>query len=283
MRRVRRVIVFGAALGLALGINVPLWGQESSTGGGRVSFDASFDVASRYVFRGHEKDGRGVVLQPDAQIGYTLRRSSTGLVRDLTVGAFAWASAHTGHREYSSGLGLYEADLGAAITAGLPGSVTASVIYTGYYAPTGAFSAVHEVALELGWTTGNGPLAVTPTVLVARELSDGGGSEDTYLELGTEVFGPATGVVSWRLPLAVGLSPDGFYTNSVGENEFVGFFGAGIVAGADLADLGLGRVPGSLEAGLTAAFLNPDAGVTQDAGNDVLWTVRVGLSFAFQR
>ena len=56
------------------------------------------------------------------------------------------------------------------------------------------------------------------------------------------------------------------------------WFGTGVEARASLVDLGLGRLPGSLTAGVTLTFVNRDARLTHEIGNDVLWATRAGLS-----
>ena len=242
--------------------------------------EIALDVASRYLFRGHEKDDGGAVLQPAGALTYTFHSSTTSIVRELSAGALAWSSVHAGTRGYPGDLGLYEVDLGLSLAAKLSKGWTADLIYTSYLAPTGAFDQIHEIGVALGFgqVGREGTLAFSPRALLAQEVRDGGGPEDTYLEAGGDLELPAIGAFRWTVPVMVGMSIDGFYRNEAGGNEWFGFLGTGIEATASWGDLGLGGLPVSLAVAVDAAVLNRAARLTHVSSDDVVWTTRLGLS-----
>ncbi len=258
----------------------PVQGQENPSESERLTLKASLDVPSRYLFRGYELDERGAVFQPGVSVHTRFHASSRGFVRGLSAEAFAWSSIHAGSRAFPGNLGVFEVDLGASIEASFSGNRSASLVFTSYFAPGGAFEAIHELglAMALGVIGEENRLALLPSVFLAKEFYDGGGPEDTYLEVGANLSLPATGVVRWTLPLTVGMSVDGFYRNVSGGNEWFGFVGTGLLASAALDDLGLHGTPISLVSGVDVTVANRDAGLTHQPSNDVLWTARIGLS-----
>jgi len=260
-----------------------LHGQELAVPPPRVAVEATLDLTSRYLFRGYELDSRGAVFQPSATVGFTVLSHSSGALRELSAGAVAWSSVHAGTRAYPGQLGWFEVDLSADVSAGFSNGWTAGLVYTSYLAPDAAFDVIHEIAAVVGLGTIGRPGTVTvmPTVLVAQEFHDAGSSEDTYLELGGDVELPTTGVISWTVPVTVGMSIDGYYRNVSGGNEWFGFLGSGLEASAELAHLGLPDLPGGLTGAVDFTVVNDEAELAQDPGNRVLWTARMGLSVAF--
>lgn len=254
--------------------------QDLDAMGSALTAEVSLDVRNRYLFRGYQLDARGAVFQPAIVVGSLLRESPTGVIRELSAGAFAWSSIHAGSRAYPGDLGVFEVDVGLSLDATLRNGIVASLVYTSYLAPTGAFATIHEVGLDVRLAAiGNeDSFAVSPRVLLAQEFYDRGGSEDTYLELGGDVTLPATGPVHWSLPIAVGMSLDGFYRDLTENNVWFGFLGTGLQAAARVVELGLGNAPVSLVAGVDVMFANRDALLTRRSSNDVLWTTRLGVS-----
>lgn len=245
------------------------------------SVTARMDVANRYLFRGHQKDERGAVIQ--TSFGASIRPlHGVGLVRELAVSGLVWSSLHAATRVHPGDVGLFELDLGLGVDATLANGWGVGVLYTTYLAPTGAFDEVHEVALGLYPATlaVGDVLQLSTRVLLAQEIDDGGGPEDTYLELGADVGLPSIDVVQWTALVTVGLSVDGFYRDERGDNELLGFVATGLDFEVALSDVGIGWNSARAVAGFSLAFENPEAGLTRDPPNDVLWTLRAGLGVA---
>jgi hypothetical protein len=264
------------ATGAARGAAGQTGDEESPTRSWAVT--ATLDVASRYLFRGHEKDENGGVFQ--TALGATVRPfEGSGPIRRLSIGGLVWSSVHAGTRVHPGEVGFYELDLALGVDASLANGWTVGMLYTSYLAPADAFATVHEVALVLrpGSIGQVGGLAVSTRALLAHEIDDRGGPDDTYLELGADVALPPMGVVEWIVPLTVGLSVDGFYRDERGDNEWLGFVATGLQASVRLEDLGIGWRSTRFGAGFSLAFENPAAGLTRDPENDVLWTLRAGL------
>ncbi len=273
------LVVIGVAV-LAGWPQGPVSGQQPNEDIGRISLGASLDLSSRYLFRGHEKDERGAVLQPEVTLSYALFQASSGVVRELSAGAVLWSSVHAATRAYPGDFGVFEVDLGLSLDAALSNGWSAGLIYTSYLAPTDAFDEVREVAVELGFGSvgEEGALSFAPRALLAQEVDDVGGPEDTYVEVGGTFGLPSTGSIRWGVPVVIGMSIDGFYRDAMGANEWFGLLGTGVQGSVDLVHLGVGRLPGQLAAAVDLAFLNRDAELTRNPANDLLWTVRIGLA-----
>jgi len=262
-------------------ISSPLGGQEVTEGPDPLTVTASVEVFSRYVFRGYVLDERGAAFQPQFEVGRSIRSSTTGLLRDLSLAALAWSSVHVDSRAYPGDLGVFEVDLGGSLNAAFAGGWTGALVYTSYLAPTGVFETIHELALEVGLPeVGGDRLRVSPRALVARELGDAGGTEDTYLQLGADLELGGAGPVVWTVPVTSGFSASGFYRNDRGGNEWFGFFGTGVLATVGPSELRLSSLPLGLTAGVEATLLNRSAHLARTASDQVLWTWRIGLSVA---
>lgn len=253
---------------------------EASLEASRLRVTASMDVSGRYVFRGYEQDRRGVVFQPEVGVGRVIHTSSTGWIGEVSLGGLIWSSLHAGSSAHPGELGVFELDLGASLNVAFRSGWSASLIYTSYLAPAGAFETIHELAVDLspGTLQTEVGLRISPHALIAYEVRDGGGTEDTYLELGAELGLPPTGFLEWAVPISAGVSIDGFYRDADGSNHRLGYVDAGIAAATSPRILAFQGAPVSVRAGLNMTAVSRDARLAQRAAERVLWTWSLGAS-----
>jgi hypothetical protein len=204
---------------------------------------------------------------------------------DITSESFV--AANTG-----SGEGWYEVELsgGALITYK---DWWIDLSYHVHFYPGNTHDAVQELDAKIGydvagfWDKKTLPVdrkfSLRPYILVARELQDQNGDENTYIELGVEP--------SWRFralnhnfavstPLLVGLSPDGLYYNPNGGDETLGYASAAIKGSMGL------NIPEKfghwyINASLTYLQLYADSTIADNRGshNELIGTIGVGVSF----
>lgn len=256
------ILLFSAVT--ARGQEVLAAGAEEADGGFGVDF--SLTVPSTYVFRGYVIQDNRFIVQPDASVSF-----------DTTLGGFsispyvgAWANftdvSAPGDPECFDELDLYagaDIELGHGLTLG--------VIYTYYMSPADTFDDIHEIGVTLGhddW--------FNPSIGIYRELCNKNGDENTYIELsitpGCDF--PQVDKLSFEFPMAIGLSPDEYYTDSDGDGEWIGFLMAGVHATYALTD------NLSLLAGLEYWNLHADSTQESNGGSENQCVALIGIQFS---
>lgn len=257
---------------------------EGDIAGTPLSLEITLDFVSQYFFRGYEQQDSGLIFQPGATIGLPV---ADGV--DAYFGV--WESFHSVPTmgAPTSPKSWYEQDVFAGLSIALCDIASLNLNYTGYFSPSDSFSDIHEfgftVAVEDESWMGEA-WSFDPYIMVAFEVQDNGGTEDTYMELGG-AFGftlcEECGATA-SVPVVLGLSLDDYYTDATGDNKFFGYASVGLIVTVPMSELlGSEAWVGAwdLTAGVTVLFLNDDAALTDDmsGSSDSLQVVgSIGLS-----
>lgn len=253
-------------------------------GGSDITLGITLDVVSQYFFRGIEQQDSGLIFQPGAEIGIAV---TDGVSAYIGV----WESFHsvptpgapTGPKSW------YEQDVFAGLTIDLTEIVALDLNYTGYFSPSDSFSDIHEFGFTLAFEDESWmgeDWSFDPYVMVAFEVQDNGGTEDTYLELGGE-FGfdlDDEGDITAAVPIVVGLSLDDYYTDATGDNEVFGYASVALLVTTSMSNLiGSEEWVGGwdITVGVTVLFLNDDVALTDDvsgSSDSVQVVGSIGLS-----
>jgi len=262
-------------------VNIP---DALEPGGSDLSLEITLDVVSQYFFRGYEQQDSGLIFQPGATVGIPVTDGVSAYIGIWeSFHSVPTAGAPTNPKSW------YEQDVYAGLGIDLTDIVALDLNYTGYFSPSDSFSDIHEFSFTLGvedesWMGED--WSFDPYLMVAFEVQDNGGTEDTYMEIGGE-FGfdlDDEGTVTAAVPVVVGLSLDDYYTDASGDNEIFGYASVGFFVTMPMSELvGSEEWVGAwdLTAGVTVLFLNDDAALTDDASgsSDSLQVVgSIGLS-----
>lgn len=208
-----RLVTSGALAGVSFAAPVAAPAQVVEPEERPYTVSVGVDVPTDYYFRGYLQENEGFIAQPFVDLGFALSDTVS-----LNVGM--WNSLHTGDATKT----FYEADFYAALGFAA-GNWAPGILYTAYTYPDDAFDTIHEVAFSIGYDDSAAAMALSPSAMVAVDLTNDG---ITYFELGVEPAIPTTGAVSLSVPVTVGMSLKDFYP------ETFGFLSAGVAAGADL-------------------------------------------------
>ena len=191
----------------------------------------TLDVPTAYFFRGYNQEDSGCILQPAVTFSYTVFSSE-----DLSITPYVttWNSIHE-TKSPQSPKHWFESDVIGG-TKFAYRQFTLDVYYTHYIYPGSIAGDIDEIGATLSyddsdWATScNLPFSFQPYVSYWREVSDENGDQDTSMEVGIK---PAFDIPDTQftvvIPVAVGLSPDGFYLDSSGNNEAFGYASIGAI------------------------------------------------------
>lgn len=204
----------------ALGLVLALWSpvsvvsaQSPNTGG--LSFTASVDVPTAFVFRGivQERDPE-VTLTPAADVAVAL-----GAGWRAHVGT--WHSLHTGDAGLDGPTGRlhYREDVYVSLDMPIGRGFQVTSTYGVFTSPNLLFNTVHDLSLKVASTS-----RVAPYGLVAFELSGAADDIDrgtgSYAELGVA---PSFGLgarASVRVPVRIGVSLNRYYQDFAANPTF---------------------------------------------------------------
>lgn len=209
---------------------------------GAFHFGADLVWTSSYFFRGYNQEDTGLILQPNIYTTFNVV-DSDDVVVDLKVGS--WNSIHS--EQTASDDIWYESDLYALASVSVA-NFKFNVGYTFYMYPGDAFESVQELGFSTSFSdkklfedAGIKGFTLNPTLGWYFETDDGNGEEDQYIELGlypTYYIGrDDMGVVgkgTLTFPMILGMSPDGYFLDSDGHNDFFGYFSVGATLGMPL-------------------------------------------------
>ena len=210
----------------------------------RFSLSLGLDFTNKYYFRGLLQEDDGVIAQPSLELGAILHESE-----EWSLSGFVglWNSVHseeTGAADTDDFDAVwYEIDVyaGLSLTAG---RLTTDLAYTRYASPNDAFVDVDEISVSFAWDDSGWSEHVTlsPYALVAFEVgdgqADGGDDRGIFLALGMEpshtIDSTPVGPFTLSFPLEAGFSLSNYYEGGDGDDEFFGYFSAGIAGSVDL-------------------------------------------------
>lgn len=243
--------------------------EAPAVNNGALSFSGAVDFTHAYYFRGYLQENDGLIVQPSVSV-------SAQLADNVSMYAGMWNSFHT--KQTAGDDMWYEADFFTGVDIDLA-PITLGLNYTLYTYPNGAFDAIHEVQAKVTFddsTLSEDPkLVFSPYILVAYELADGNGSEDTYMEIGAAPsFDLGDTGLALSVPMAVGTSLDDYY------QDFLGYATIGVATSVPLpmpAKYG----EWNLNASLKYLYLFDDALQAANEGDSNEFVATVGVSFSY--
>jgi len=209
---------------------------------GKITWTASYDFATAYLFRGLLQDDTGVIMFPAADAGVELYSSDDDTLEKVTLHVGTWNSLNTGvtGSDGPSGKLWYESDFYTTLVFDFAPGITAGAGFTAYTSPNNSFSTVKEIGVRVAADDSASPLgiALNPYALVAFELnaspgvgqSDGGREGGIYLELGAAPgLSADDALVDVTFPVRVGLSLHDYYELAGVDHSF-GYLSIGAAA-----------------------------------------------------
>ncbi len=230
---------------LAIGLSTSwLW---AGTNEGSISLDVGVDFTTDYYFRGIIQETDDSIIQPFAEIGFSLYEGE-GMINRVGATLGIWNSFHGGNTG-ADGAGTtdpkfwYESDLYAGFSIGFANVFEFGFTYINYNSPNGSFGDINEIDISLSFDDSEllGPWALSPSITLAFETdgqADGGTDEGVYLELGVEpgmsLFENDAVALGVSVPLTLGFSLSDYYEDGNGDSDGFGFFDAGVSVGIDV-------------------------------------------------
>lgn len=284
----RDLITMFAVLFVLAGGMTALEAQESeSPNQGNISASVGTTITSAYFFRGNLQEDNGIIVQPSAELGASLYEGeNSSLSANLGVW-YSLHSEHTGDIAPTPGRSaVYEEDVYAGLSYGYS-NWTFGLSYVFYTSPNDAFSTLEEVHYSVSYDDSDalGDYALSPSILIAQGVDNHvAADEGTYLELG--ISPGATLVdsekhpVDLTVPVSVGLGLDGWYFDSNGNEETLGYFKIGphvsvpLTSGTDYGSV-------TLSGGLDYYQLTADSTENLNNGDssEVVGSISLGLSY----
>jgi len=255
---------------------------------GAISLDLSVDWGSQYYFRGVLQENDGLIFQPGATVTAALYEAEeSDFITSLSAYAGIWNSIQdSSTAATNSNKPWYETDYTVGASTGLPWDLSLDTFFVFYTYPNGSVSAISEFDVNLAWDDAAamqeiGLFALNPHALLAFELSDAGGDEDSYWEVGVEpsfvVLESEDYPLSLSVPVTGGFSLEDYYKGST-----FGYASVGLNLSLPLAVVPVEYGAWSASAGVTLLMASDSA---QDLGpgghNDLEAIASVGLSLAY--
>jgi hypothetical protein len=235
-------VTFLCASLLALLLAAPAVAQDEPES--RFSGMFQLDVTNAYYFRGILQEREGVILQPWAELYYSLYSSDDGFIRDVTIGAGMWHSFHSERTlaGYNPTRGTdggdqnqwwYESDYYPLISIDFAGGLNLLHVYYFYTSPNDAFTTVQEANFKLSWDDSEYlPFSLAPWVNIAWEVKNTSyGPQEGYgLQLGIAptLYAAEDESFTLTLPAEAGFSLEDYYEGSNGENHAFGYANVGL-------------------------------------------------------
>jgi hypothetical protein len=262
---------------------------------GNITLTGSFDVVSKYMFRGIRQHATGIAIWPVADVRVTVY-SGDGNLKRAGVNVGTWDSLHTGDTGTDGPTGKlwYESDFYITLGLGFGGGTTLATTYTAYTSPNNAFTTVKEIAFKIGVddTAFLGKAALEPYALVAFEFdtqsgvgqADGGSKAGRYLELGVAP-GCAAPRASIAVPVKVGISLANYYELNTGtsdapafvDNKFGYFSIAGLVTVPLRGTTSFGAL--NLHGGVEYQALGDTTKALNGDGSRVIGSIGIGFTY----
>lgn len=250
------------------------------------SLDITVDAVSQYFFRGYNLNpGADFIIQPGAEFSYKLLESDEVAVSGYIA---TWANLANGVGDVHSPRNVYEFDLYGGVNVDYK-NFTFGAIYTLYFYPNRSYGQQQEVGLTLSyddsaiWEDSAVFAGINPHAGYYFELEDRGDSDrNDYFEFGIEPTLKPVDVlgteITFSLPAAVGLSADGYYTDSDGRNETLGYYIVGVTAEVPLTFIPETAGEWSLTIGVDYVRLLSDSARQSNGGDRDDFVGRIGLT-----
>lgn len=280
-----RNVFASVALAAALALPQVARAEEATepVNSGALSLSGGMDWTTAYIFRGYEVVDTGLVVQPFAQISVA---AYEGEHLSITPFVGIWNSVQSEKRAGNSN--WYETDIYGGIDFAC-GNFTVSALYTLYTYPGDDAGDIQEIGVKLAYDDSSFaeehglPVALAPYIAWYRETSDANGPQDQYLEAG---IAPSVDLedtpVSLTFPVALAMSPDGYFLESDGSNDFLGFVSVGAYASMALDSIPDRFGEWSVYGGVTwYHFLADSVQLSNGEDREDEFVGKVGLTFAY--
>lgn len=206
--------------------------QVTKPNTGAISLDVSVDWVSQYYFRGILQENDGLIVQPAVTLNAALYESED-FIKSLGAYVSIWNSLQSSStNSTNSNKPWYETDYTVGLSTGLPWDLTLDTFFVFYTYPNGGASAISEFDASLAWDDSKvmsdlGLFALNPHVLMAFEIGDAGGGNDSYGEVGVApcfvLLESEDYPLSLSVPVTVGFSVSDYYKGSNYGYSSVGF------------------------------------------------------------
>jgi hypothetical protein len=250
-----------------------------------LAVTGGFDYRDHYFFRGYDRVSSGPMIQPYADVGYTVFDNGR-LAVTPHVGAWADFTEEKGPNPPVH-VNEFRANAGVAV------EVSRFVLdfrYVLYTSPSDVFEKVHEVGVDVRyddrsfWRHDDCPfVALNPSFSLFHEAEDNNDDEkNTFVGVGLEPtlrpfdVGPLPLTVSF--PLTLGGSYDGYYRDDDGHNVNFGYWEAGVRCALPLGRSAYGG-RWSVEAELDYVRLLADSAEAANGHDSDDVVFRLGLAF----
>lgn len=277
-------IIVCLTIGCALMVSAAASAEEAASAIAPFTLTGGIDYTNAYYCRGYLYEDSRPIVQPYATLAAPVYSSDDF---SITPNIGTWHSIHaadTGAEKDPRS--WFEADyrVGSDFTYH---NWTLNVSYYWYTYPSGALKGIDELDFCLSYNDAELmkkaglPFTLNPYVTWAFETLDGNGALNQYVELGmVPSYEIPNTPVRLSLPLAVGLSPNGYYTRDDGSVETLGFASAGVLMSVKLpvpAKMGDWK----LNTSVTYIRLYADSVKTSNEGDKDDVIAKIGLGFAF--
>jgi hypothetical protein len=256
------------------------------------------DFSNTYFHRGYQLLDDGLVARPFATLScaehagdysitpYLTIAGNFGSANDHATGGSSGGHGHGANRPAASGDGaIYEVMIGTVFNTG-NGYLDLKYIFDNHGINTN--SSIQEIGARIWYdhALDSGPeyaIGIRPSFAVYQETFDPEGGNELYFEAAIEPYvrcemaGIPVGV---SVPITIGMSPNGYYLDSTGSDEFAGFLSIALSTSIPLQCLD--RF-GSwfLSASVEYLHLIADSAVASTGGDDNQFVARIGLGFRY--
>lgn len=196
---------------------------EPAVNTGALSLSGGVDIPSQYVFRGYQISDTGFIAQPWAQLNVAAYKADSGMTITPYIGL--WTDMQSTPADGSNSA-WQEADVYGGVDFGV-GDFTLGVIYTFYTYPGGLAATNQELGLKATYAEKTDlPVTFKPYIAWYFELDNPAGQQ--YAEVGANpTYAIKDTPFSISVPIALGFSPEGYYTNDSGGNVPFGYVSIG--------------------------------------------------------
>lgn len=255
-----------------------------------ISGDLGVNIVSQYVSRGVIFEDQGAILQPYADLYFTVYEGD-GFLNSIKLNLGIWSSFHSNKTDAGlvSGGGTstrnwYEFDFTPGVSFTFAKNFTFTPTWLYYASPNDGFSTFQGLNFKLAYDDTDllGAFALHPFVQVLFELENkagNGADEGIYYEVGIAPSVPV-GPVTLTFPITAGFGSNDFYA----DDDGLGFVSAGMTA-----SYALGFIPESLgtwtvTGGVTYYYLNTglddfNPGVRDSSEHEVVFSGGLGMVF----
>lgn len=223
-----------------------------------------------YVDHGYVSNDSGLIIQPNVDLGYKLES-----IKDLDVTAHLNLWSNVTDKKYDRVDYWDELDITPYLDI-KSGRFTFSPQYSAYYSPANNFDTTHEIGLTVAFDdTGvwSDKFSLQPYVFVSKELNE---KNRTFWKVGIEPTFKVQDISSltFSIPASIAGGLNNYYSNSSGDNSYLGFAEIGIAAKYQLNETFYVQAEVDYYLGLSDSVKD-----NYDGNNKLVGTIGIGFDF----